>query len=267
MIKNILDKIVEQKKLEIAAAQKRRPAEGLRECGLFYRETISLKKMLDGKDSSGIIAEFKRRSPSKGAINENADVVKVTADYTKHGASCISVLTDQVFFGGSNEDLRKARANNISILRKDFILDEYQILEAKAIGADVVLLIAACLSPERVKELTNFAKGLSLEVLLELHTEEELRHICNDVDFVGINNRNLKTFEVDIDNSIRLMKCLPADKICIAESGINNVNVVVALKRAGFKGFLIGENFMKEKDPGEAFRLYTEQLKQKENES
>ncbi|HEU0227902.1 MAG TPA: indole-3-glycerol phosphate synthase TrpC, partial [Arachidicoccus soli] len=170
-------------------------------------------------------------------------------------------------FGGSLEDLKIARQHAIPILRKDFMIDEYQILEARAFGADVILLIAACLSPRRVKELAAYAKKLSLEVLLEVHGEDELAHVCDEIDLVGVNNRNLKTFEVDIENSIRLLNILPKNKLAIAESGIDNVKVVKQLRTAGFSGFLIGENFMKNENPGEAFKNYVQQLKQVENEN
>ena len=166
------------------------------------------------------------------------------------------------FFGGSAADLHKARVNNIPILRKDFIIDEYQLIEARAMGADVILLIAACLTPDRVKELAFFAKSLNMEVLLEIHTEQELQHICNDVDFVGVNNRDLKTFSVDINRSIELSKQIPAEKIKIAESGIDDIETIKIFKNAGFKGFLIGEKFMKEPDPGIAFEQFVQKLKQ-----
>jgi indole-3-glycerol phosphate synthase len=147
-----------------------------------------------------------------------------------------------------------ARHNNIPLLRKDFMIDEYQIVEAKAMGADVILLIAACLSATQVQQLAGFAHTLGLEILLELHEEEELGHVCNEVDMVGINNRNLKTFEVDIDRSLKLAEQIPADKIKVAESGISDVATIQLFKAAGFQGFLIGENFMKTADPGKAFR-------------
>jgi indole-3-glycerol phosphate synthase len=190
--------------------------------------------------------------------------VEVTTAYTVHGASCLSVLTDEHFFGGSANDLQKARVHQIPILRKDFIIDEYQITETRAMGADVILLIAACLSPERVKELAEFAKKLQLEVLLEIHTEEELQHICDATEIVGINNRDLKTFTVDINRSIELGKKIPADKIKIAESGINNIDTICTFKNAGFRGFLIGENFMKQPDPTIAFAEFVQQLKAKD---
>jgi indole-3-glycerol phosphate synthase len=173
----------------------------------------------------------------------------------------LSVLTDNEFFGGSTEDLVLARKNDIPILRKDFIIDPYQLFAAKAMGADVVLLIAACLSPAEVQALSGIAKGLGLEVLLELHGEEELGHICDAIDMVGINNRNLKTFEVDIQQSLKLGDRIPPGKVKIAESGIDSVNTIGMFKDAGFNGFLIGEKFMKEQDPGQAFKIFVESLK------
>ena len=258
---NILDKIIEYKKTEVANAKALISAEQLMQSEWFSRPIFSLKQFLLDENKTGIIAEFKRQSPSKGIINAAADVVEVTAAYTKHGASCLSVLTDEHFFGGTINDLKKARINNIPILRKDFIIDEYQIVEARAMGADVILLIAACLSPARVKELAAFAKQLQLEVLLEIHNEEELQHICDDTEIVGVNNRDLKTFTVDIKRSIELSKKIPANKIKIAESGIHDVETICIFKTAGFKGFLIGENFMKQPDPTIAFAHFTEQLK------
>jgi indole-3-glycerol phosphate synthase len=260
---NILDKIIAHKRTEVLAAKEKISVEVLQQSIFYKRETFSLKQFLLDETKTGIIAEFKRKSPSKGIINDTADVVLVTKAYAANGASCLSVLTDEVFFGGSSADLQKARVNDIPVLRKDFIIDEYQITEARSMGADVILLIAACLTPERVKELALFAKSLQLEVLLEIHTEEELQHICAETEIVGINNRDLKTFTVDINRSIELSKKIPADKIKIAESGINNIETICTFKKAGFKGFLIGENFMKEPDPTIAFAAFVNKLKQK----
>lgn len=258
----ILDKIVERKK-EVVAAQKAKVSElELRNYPLFGRETFSLVASLQNPNRSNIITEYKRQSPSKGIINGNADVVEVTKGYTQNGSACLSVLTDTDFFGGKDEDLIAARVNEIPILRKDFIVDEYQILEAKAIGADVILLIAACLTPEEVIRFTDYAHGLGLEVLLELYSDEELGHIYEKVDLVGINNRNLKTFEVDIQNSIRLLEHLPKDKPAIAESGISHPETVKILMDAGFAGFLMGEHFMKTNNPAKAFADYNQALKQ-----
>ena len=236
----------------------------LKKSDLFTRSTFSLKEFLLDETKTGIIAEFKRQSPSKGIINGTADVLEVTQVYTLNGASCLSILTDEYFFGGSAQDLLKARVNNIPILRKDFIIDEYQILEARSMGADVILLIAACLTPERVKELATFAKSIQLEVLLEIHSDEELKHICDETELVGVNNRDLKTFSVDINRSIELSKKIPDNKIKIAESGINDIETIRIFRKAGFKGFLIGENFMKQPDPTIAFVNFVEQLNAKE---
>lgn len=258
---NILEKIIEHKISEVERRKTITTSEQLELRESFSRKTISLKAALLNETNTGIIAEFKRMSPSRGTINDNADVEDTTAAYTKYGASGLSVLTDEYFFGGSTDDLVKARVNDIPILRKDFIIDEYQVTETKAMGADVILLIAACLTPAKVRELAMQARSLGLETLLEIHNEEELRHICDEIDLVGINNRDLKTFEVDIDRSVRLSKQIPADKIIIAESGIDMVETIRIFKVAGFKGFLIGEKFMKADDPATAFEKFVQQLK------
>jgi indole-3-glycerol phosphate synthase len=258
---NILEAIIERKKVEVEERKAAVPVEVLQQSEFYTKPRLSLKQFLLDETKTGIIAEFKRRSPSKGSINEHADVVEVTMAYTKNGASCLSVLTDEMFFGGSTDDLIKARVNQIPILRKDFIIDDYQIEEAKAMGADVILLIAACLTADEVKRLAAYAKQLGLEVLLELHAEEELEHICKETEIIGINNRDLKTFKVDIERSLRMAEQIPSDKIKVAESGISSVENILLFKKHGFKGFLIGENFMKEENPGEAFEKFVNNLK------
>jgi indole-3-glycerol phosphate synthase len=263
---NILERIIESKKAEVSRKKIEQPVYELENGNLFTRPTLSLKQFLNDPARTGIIAEFKRRSPSKGIINDKADVIEVTKAYAENGASCLSVLTDEYYFGGSNEDLIKARINEIPLLRKDFIIDEYQITEARSIGADVILLIAACLTPGEIKRLAAFAKSLKLEVLLELHTADELEHICEETEIIGINNRNLKTFEVDIERSLRMAERIPADKIKIAESGISSVENILLFKQHGFKGFLIGENFMKARNPTIAFADFVKQLKAKAHE-
>lgn len=260
---NILDKIVEHKRAEVARRQEETVVDVLRKRPLYGRRTLSLKEALTDAGKTGIIAEFKRRSPSKGVINDQVEVVDVTKAYAAAGASCLSVLTDEHFFGGSDADLIAARVNEIPILRKDFIIDEYQIEEAKSIGADVILLIAACLTPAEVKRLAVFARGLGLEVLLEIHAEDELGHVCDETEIVGVNNRDLKTFTVDIQRSIDLSKKIPAGKVLIAESGISNVETILHMRGAGFRGFLIGENFMKENDPGAAFERFVRELRER----
>ncbi|BFG69358.1 indole-3-glycerol phosphate synthase TrpC [Sediminibacterium sp. KACHI17] len=257
---NILDTIVAKKRMEVLAAKDKISVEALTQQTFFSRPTLSLSSFLGDETRTGIIAEFKRKSPSKGIINASASVEEVTAAYAT-AASGISVLTDTDFFGGSVGDLQRARIQQVPILRKDFMIDAYQVYEAKAMGADVILLIAACLTPAAVNQLGACAKGLGLEVLLEIHDETELDHISDMVDMVGVNNRNLKTFEVDINTSLQLIKQIPAGKTAIAESGISNVDTIVTLREAGFSGFLIGENFMKEPHPSIAFADFVNQLK------
>lgn len=250
---SILDKIVSRKKEEVEANKKSLPVSRLESSSHFKRSPLSFKKALTRRGASGIIAEFKRRSPSKGLLNGNADVIATASAYELAGASALSVLTDVDFFGGSNENLEKARsAVTIPILRKDFIIDEYQLLEAKAIGADVILLIAAILSVHETEKFARFAHSLGLEVLLEVHNEQELGHVNHFVDVVGINNRNLNDFSTDVQTSFRLGEMLPASAVKISESAISQPAVIVQLKEAGFRGFLIGETFMKEADPGKA---------------
>lgn len=262
---NILDTIIAQKRIEVAERQAIRSLEDLQKMPLFSRPTRSLKQSLLDPSKTGIIAEYKRKSPSKGIINATATVEAVTAAYTANGASGLSVLTDEPFFGGTLQDLVAARVNEVPILRKDFMISEYQLTEARAFGADVILLIAACLSPEEVRQLAVKAKELDLEVLLEIHNEAELEHICPEVDLVGINNRNLKDFEVDINKSLKLLNMLPTNKPAVAESGIHSVDTIVTLQQAGFKGFLIGERFMKAADPSIAFADFVTQLKAKQH--
>lgn len=259
----ILDKIVEHKRGEVAAQKALVPVKQLEASAEFGRTCFSLREFLADPSKTQVIAEFKRRSPSKGVINDRVDPETVTGAYTAHGASCLSVLTDSEFFGGSVSDLRKARLNDIPILRKDFMIDEYQILEAKAIGADVILLIAACLTPEEVRSMAVLAKSIGLEVLLEIHDESELGHICEETDIVGVNNRDLKTFRVDIEQSVALSQRIPAGVVKIAESGLSKVETIIHLRERGFGGFLIGENFMKQEDPGKAFGEFVEGLKVK----
>jgi indole-3-glycerol phosphate synthase len=258
---NILDTIIEHKKSEIMLHRKSRSIVDLESFENFSRETLSLKKSILDESRTGIIAEFKRKSPSRGIINDKVSPAEITSAYTRLGASGLSVLTDEYFFGGSSGDLLQARQNQIPILRKDFMIDEYQVVEARSMGADVILLIAACLTPSRVKELAAAAKSLGMEILLEIHQEDELEHICDDVDLVGVNNRDLRNFEVDIETSVRLSEKIPSDKIRISESGINQIAAIQRLKEFGYKGFLMGEYFMKQPDPSVAFARFVQQLK------
>jgi len=257
---SILDDIISFKRQEVEKSKKDVGLDELEKREFFSREIISLKQSLLDEARTGIIAEFKRRSPSKGIINNAADVNKVTTAYVQGGASALSILTDEYFFGGSESDLLRARIHEIPILRKDFIVDKYQLVESRAMGADVILLIAACLSPKEVRDLAAFAKELELEVLLELHGENELAHVCDEIDLVGINNRNLKTFEVDIERSLAMANKIPAGKIRIAESGISKIENIKLFREHGFKGFLMGEHFMKQADPGRAFEEFVSKL-------
>ena len=257
---NILETIIAKKKTEVVERKLERSITELEMMPFFKTKTLSFKEFLLRKDKTGIIAEFKRQSPSKGIINNCSFTGQVTKEYVKYGASAISVLTDTEFFGGSLNDLTDARINDVPILRKDFIIDEYQLIESKACGADIILLIAACLTKDEVRKLANFAKNIGLNVLLEIHNEDELEHICDEVDVVGINNRDLKTFKVDINHSIELCKKIPLYKIKISESGIDDVKTIQLLKQNGFSGFLMGEMFMKEKDPGKAFEVFVKRL-------
>jgi indole-3-glycerol phosphate synthase len=258
---NILDTIIAHKKVEVARRKAETPVAQLEKTSGFNREPYSLAQFLLDPRRTGIIAEFKRRSPSKGIINAAADVKKVTAAYADNGASAISVLTDSEFFGGSTADLEAARHNEIPILRKDFIIDEYQLVEARSMGADVILLIAACLSAAAVKDLAKTAQSLGLSVLLELHDEAELGHVNEYTPIVGINNRNLKTFEVDINRSLAMAAQLPSSAIKVAESGIDRIENIKIFKDHGFRGFLIGELFMKSVDPARRFAEFVQEMK------
>ena len=259
----ILDEINNHKRTEIAEAKSKVSLEELKASPYFLRKINSLKAALMAEGASGVIAEFKTQSPSKGVINDDAEASEVTAAYVAAGASGLSVLTDDRFFGGSFEDLAKARWANpkTPILRKDFMLDPYQIYEAKAHGADVILLIAESLSKSLLLELTQTAKEIGLEVLVEVHSAEELEKLNDQVDLVGVNNRNLKTFEVDINTSVRLSEQISAQFVKISESGISDPESIAQLRAAGFKGFLIGETFMKTDDPGKACKEFIEKLK------
>lgn len=258
---HILDKIVEKKKEEVAHNKRLYPVALLENSTFFDGPTVSLSKYLLRKDKHGIIAEFKRKSPSKPKINLYADVEEVTVGYMQAGASALSILTDGPFFGGSSKDLTKARKNNFCpILRKDFIISEYQILEARSIGADAVLLICEILSKEEVKRLAQFARSLGLEVLLELHSEDQLEKICDEVQVIGVNNRDLKIFKTNLEFSKNLFSKLPKNKVKISESGIHQPQDILDLEKIGYQGFLIGEKFMKEAHPGDACKTFIQKL-------
>ncbi len=258
----ILDEIVATKHREVADRMELVPVKRLEREPHFAGTPVSLTKYLLREDLVGIIAEIKRRSPSKGVIREHISVEELSIGYMQAGASALSVLTDKEYFGGSAADLTIARRCNFApILRKDFIVDEYQILEAKAIGADAILLIAAVLTPDRSKALAGLARSLGLEVLLEVHDEAEIKsHMHEDISLLGVNNRDLRTFNVSLECSERLIKTIPREVVAVAESGISDPGTVVRLRNLGYRGFLIGEAFMREAEPHRACRRFIERV-------
>ena len=258
---NILQTIAAFKEKEVEENRSLYPVKLLERSIYFKTKPVSLKSYLTEKNLSGIIAEFKRRSPSKGVINQYAPVGATTLAYMQAGASALSVLTDKEFFGGSSKDLTEARQYNYCpILRKDFIIDEYQVIEAKSIGADAILLIGALLNKEKVKQLADLAVSLGMEVLYEIHDEADIDKLHPSVAHAGINNRNLENFSVDTEHALRLAEKLPAHVVKIAESGITRPEQVVDFRRQGFQGFLIGEQFMKASRPGLACKKFIRQL-------
>lgn len=258
---NILDNIVIDKRAEVDLKKSLIPVSQLEQSVLFERKTTSLTNKLRNS-TSGIIAEHKRRSPSKSTINHNLNVQDVAKGYEEAGVCGMSVLTDLKYFGGALDDLLLARAScNLPLLRKEFIIDEYQILEAKAYGADVILLIAAILTKAEIKRFSEFAKSLQLDVLLEVHNEEELhKSIMPSLDMLGVNNRNLKTFEVSLEISKTLSSMIPNEFVKVSESGISNTEAIKELQPYGFQGFLIGENFMKTDNPGASAKTFIKSL-------
>lgn len=258
---NILDKITLDKRKEVALRKSLIPVTQLEQSVLFNRETLSLANNLRNS-KSGIIAEHKRRSPSKPSINNGLNVQDVASGYENAGVCGMSVLTDGKYFGGSLDDLLTARAScNIPLLRKEFIIDQYQLLEARAYGADVILLIAAILSKDEIKRFSEFAKSLNLEVLLEVHNQEELhKSIMPSIDMLGVNNRNLKTFDVSLETSKKLSELIPNDFVKVSESGISNIEAIKILQPYGYQGFLIGENFMKTNNPGASATAFINDL-------
>ena len=254
----ILDEIIAQKRIEVAQRKEAISVSSLEQLPDFKRQCLSSRDAIQDLHSTGIIAEFKRKSPSKGVINDKAEVSETTQGYVRAGAAVLSVLTDEPFFGGTLADLQAARVANpgTPILRKDFVIDRYQLLEAKAWGADLVLLIASCLTPEEIAELSLQAHDLSMQVLLEVHDEDELDRSLNyNIDLVGVNNRNLKTFTTSVDTSLRLVEQIPDTFAKITESGLHDAETMLTLFRAGFDGFLIGEAFMKTTNPASALQV------------
>jgi len=260
---NILDTIIAHKKKEVETRKSIVPVNELEKSARFSAPVQSLKKSLLHEGNVGIIAEFKRKSPSRGIINKDATVEQVTSGYAKAGASALSILTDAEFFGGKNEDIIAAKkVNNIPVLRKDFIVDEYQIIEAKSIGADVILLLANVLTAREIKQFATTAKFLGMEILLEVREKTELQSVNILIDCIGVNNRNLKDFSVDVKRSFEMADILPKGFMKISESGIDSAKTIHELKKAGFNGFLLGEAFMKQNDPGIACAELIKEIKE-----
>lgn len=259
---DILDTIIAHKRKEVAERKELYPRRLLEKSIFFATRPVSLKHYLTRPDRAGIIAEIKRRSPSRGVLHPNVSVERLSLGYMRAGASALSVLTDGEFFGGSNADLTAARKLNFCpILRKDFTVDEYQILEAKSIGADAILLIARVLEPEQIRRFAELAHSLGLEVLLEVHSADELaRSMCEGIDLVGVNNRNLQDFTVSTELSLELAPRIPAGVIKVSESGIDTAEAIATLAAAGYQGFLIGEAFMRRSRPEEACRRLFEEV-------
>jgi len=257
----ILDVIIANKKKELAILTKMTTVKELESSVFYNRESNSLSENILNKSKTGIIAEFKRKSPSKGIINSDASVAEVASGYFKEGASGVSVLTDTKYFGGSSTDLSLARENNmLPILRKDFIVDEYQVIESKAYGADAILLIAAALTKREIHKLAQLAHSIGLEVLFEIHKPKELDLVNQYVDIIGVNNRNLKTFDVNTDTSFEIADKIPSGLIKISESGLSSPQVIKRLRISGYNGFLIGEKFMSSPDPVKAFAAFVKDL-------
>ncbi len=259
---NILDKIMANKKKELTELVRKTPVKRLEKQESFSREVIPLSEFILNPSKTGIIAEFKKKSPSAGIINSRVGIEEVTTGYSHLGASGLSVLTEKRFFGGNNNDLIIARKmNSIPILRKDFIFNEYQVIESKAIGADAILLIASLLTKNQIQKLACLASSLGLQVVLEIHNAGEIKKINDYIDITGVNNRDLRTFKVDTELSFRLADRIPPGFIKISESGISSNDIVINLKKAGYQGFLIGGKFMKNSDPVTAFAEFTKSLK------
>ena len=261
---NILDQILANKREEVASRKSLYPVKLLEQSAFYEGQPVSLKKYLQRADKVGIIAEYKRQSPSKGVINNGVTVEKTSIGYMQAGASGLSILTDEKYFGGKNDDLTTARKFNFCpILRKDFIIDEYQVIEAKSIGADAILLIAAALEKNQMQSLGQLARSLGMEVLLEVHSEKELNQALNpEVDLLGVNNRNLQTFETNIQTSIDLASQIPTELVKVSESGISQPETVIKLMEHGYEGFLIGEFFMSKGSPHKACREFIRKIEE-----
>ena len=254
---DILEKITAVKHQEVAAAKKRKSLEAVRadaESRVLTRDFVGALRAKIADGQSAVIAEIKKASPSKGVLRADFEPADIAQSYAEHGAACLSVLTDKDFFQGSSDYLRQARAScTLPVLRKDFMVDAYQIYESRAMGADAVLLIAACLSDGQMAEFEQIARSLDMAVLVEVHDADELQRALKlKTPLIGINNRNLKTFEVSLETTISMLADVPKDRLLITESGITTPVDVVRMREAGVNAFLVGEAFMRAADPGEA---------------
>ncbi len=260
---NILDEIINDKHKEVEERKSLYPVKLLEQSIYFQSPVVSLKKYVQREDKSGIIAEIKRKSPSKGIINAHVSVERTSIGYMQAGASALSILTDSKYFGGSKEDLMIARKFNFCpILRKDFVVDEYQLIEAKSMGADAILLIAAALEPAKLASLATMARSLNLEILMEVHNEVELQNNLNaEVDLVGVNNRDLKTFKTNLEISKNLATKIPDQFVKVSESGIENPQTIIELRKYGYEGFLMGQSFMQTSRPEKACYDFGQELK------
>jgi indole-3-glycerol phosphate synthase len=258
----ILEEIAAYKRKEVESNRLWNDFRKLEKSKYFRRVCPGLTEALLDRGSTRIIAEYKRKSPSAGIINDKARIEDVTTGYANAGAAALSILTDSKYFGGDNNDLIKARElNSLPFLRKDFTVDEYQVVEAKSIGADVILLIAAILDKKTARMIAQLATSLSMQVILEIHREKELDFINEHINIVGVNNRNLEDFSVDIDASLELAAKIPSEFIKISESGITSPYDIKNMREHGYKGFLIGERFMKDDDPVKSFEIFVSELK------
>lgn len=257
----ILDLIIEHKRKEVALLREWFTVKDFESKKSFPKKTLSLSQFISDTARKGIIAEFKRMSPSKGVINSHADIGKVTTGFSEAGASGLSVLTDKMFFGGECDDLTLvSEISTVPVLRKDFIIDEFQILEAKASGSDAILLIAAALEKHQIMTLAKLSKSLNMEVLFEVHSKIDLDKVNKYIDIIGVNNRDLKSFYVNINVSIEMAEKIPSEFLKISESGLSSTDIVKDLMETGYNGFLIGELFMSAKDPVLAFTDFVKDL-------
>lgn len=263
---SVLQNIIDEKRNDVEKRKGLTPTARLEASVHFEAPVVSLSEYITRPDKAGVIAEIKRKSPSKGLINENISVERVSIGYMQAGASALSVLTDKPFFGGSDKDLGVARSfNYCPILRKDFIIDEYQIIESKSLGADAILLISEALDKAEILRLASLARSLKLEVLLEIQNADDLPDNLDSITVIGVNHRNLKSFEIDLEKSARVIAGLPEASVKIAESGIRDAQTAASLRSLGYNGFLIGEQFMRNANPEDACADFIRALRQIEN--